>query len=1202
MKSAAEAAQVRGRLDPASGRSSVLKVVQGTMHSRQGLSRRATYRVPHTCNSAGRLKDQKKRQLVRKLFCLWIQKTFGRVHPSQARTHYEQRVLRTAFEGWKEEWWVSRREWRLCMRAQCHYRYRLYNRVFINWQQFVAMQRESKQRLQMAAIYVDGRCRRLAWENWRAYLEMQWIKRSKQEAAQKQRENAALRSAWMLWRRCLQLQERRRVFEECALQHWALSLQSRAWLQWREVYLQACSLRERETRASLHHGQGLQRTALFAWNRYLHYHQAKKEQKVASERRRHCVVLSRCWGTWRDEFWRRQNERATWQTVAALAQKHAQLRALRRWKAYTNQCLEEAERNRLACEHYKRHLMSIGLRLLTLNVSQRNVHQINKNVALQQYQHSVIARYWHRWQERCEEIEERNYQPQRDTALTHYSMTLLNIALHCWRKRFTQHRIGKEMDLRANWHYSGWALPQFFNSWKEYVTQRKETRERIAAAEAQVRQWTCTRVFYTWLARSEEQLEKRLAERMAVLHADRCTLLRVFVHWQSRADRERVEREKVQAAGRLYLHTLLHKTLWHWRDNIALIQSGREYEQRADRHHHVLCAQKALTGWKKYVQHRKEKKRRLEKLDHYHHCKLLAHTLHDWQEYHHRVQQANHIAQERQRLHHQNLLRKALYTWRENVTLLVRHKAKECQATMQYQHILLSKVLLMWREATVHAIYSRCQEEEAVKAARTCLQGVRLQQMFGRWRKQSQEALQERLSLEKARQNHQTALSHRCLGAWVLHHRQCRRRKEIQGQANCLLQHRTCLHYFTTWKRQLLLRYEEAERTEVALWHWSFKLLAKVMEAWRYWVSVRQRKQDRLAHAAQFHRDQLLREGVTRILSHTADMRSFRISLALRSQEQSTRRLQSVVWRCAMLWKQRALGELGGCRAKSHKKSVSFCLPRPISTPGRISEDDTVGRAIEHGPADHTSDQLFVVCTSRLQPRRPEHLLNSVDKESSAHNRVQTLSSPPSTAYSIQAKGPPTPQAPKLFCSPASAEEPLTGHQHAPTNQETLLPPSSFMASGVYRQQGTSTLMDQRSCLSDVLLSPKKFTMCKTAAPAGCVWEEGEQTELLDQQPDCHSRAALAKELHNIEQEMRHFQHEKRQLQSWRRLAEVLRSWLQTSTGEDEEESHSTRLELEELEARMSRLARWLEQEKPVMHCYAARIHSITSSLQENSL
>uniref|UniRef100_A0A0E9WRR4 Sfi1 spindle body domain-containing protein n=1 Tax=Anguilla anguilla TaxID=7936 RepID=A0A0E9WRR4_ANGAN len=122
MKSAARLPQVPGCLGPANGKDSTLKVVPGAMHARRGLSQRVSYRVEQTCNRGGRLKDQKKRQLVQKLFYLWIRKTFGRVHPSQARTHYQQRVLWKAFEVWREEWWVTRKEWRLCMRAECHYR------------------------------------------------------------------------------------------------------------------------------------------------------------------------------------------------------------------------------------------------------------------------------------------------------------------------------------------------------------------------------------------------------------------------------------------------------------------------------------------------------------------------------------------------------------------------------------------------------------------------------------------------------------------------------------------------------------------------------------------------------------------------------------------------------------------------------------------------------------------------------------------------------------------------------------------------------------------------------------------------------------------------------------------------------------------------------------------------------------------------
>lgn len=38
------------------------------------------------------------------------------------RSHYNRVVLRRTFEGWRDEWWSSRREWSLTMRAECHYR------------------------------------------------------------------------------------------------------------------------------------------------------------------------------------------------------------------------------------------------------------------------------------------------------------------------------------------------------------------------------------------------------------------------------------------------------------------------------------------------------------------------------------------------------------------------------------------------------------------------------------------------------------------------------------------------------------------------------------------------------------------------------------------------------------------------------------------------------------------------------------------------------------------------------------------------------------------------------------------------------------------------------------------------------------------------------------------------------------------------
>lgn len=63
-------------------------------------------------------------------------------------------------------------------------------------------------------------------------------------------------------------------------------------------------------------------------------------------------------------------------------------------------------------------------------------------------------------------------------------------------------------------------------------------------------------------------------------------------------------------------------------------------------------------------------------------------------------------------------------------------------------------------------------------------------------------------------------------------------------------------------------------------------VLIQVLEAWRLWVTEQNRKQERLAQAAQFYRDQLLREGVAHVLTYAAHMGSFSTNIALHSQEQ----------------------------------------------------------------------------------------------------------------------------------------------------------------------------------------------------------------------------------------------------------------------------------------------------------------------------
>nr|XP_054366412.1 protein SFI1 homolog isoform X7 [Mirounga angustirostris]XP_054366413.1 protein SFI1 homolog isoform X7 [Mirounga angustirostris] len=858
-----------------------------------------------------------------------------------------------------------------------------------------------------------------------------------------------------------------------------------AWSRWWEQLLHVQRERWKMVSAVKHHEHWQKWKSLRAWLKYLRVRRVKRQWNEMAERFHRVTMLQTHFCDWQWAWERKESLHAQHAQVEGLARRMALRRAFTHWKHYVLLYAEEAAQWKVAEEHRRRSLLHFCFRALKDNVTHAHLQQIRRNLAHQQYDIMLLHRFWDLWQTRIEQREEREQLPSLCAAWDHCRITLLRKCIKSWLHYTQKRRYKQRLRSRADSYFEQRVLPAAFCTWRRFWRWHQQESVLSARAARFHRETLEKQVFAIWWQKMFQHRENRLAERMAILHSERQLLQRSWSTWHQQAAARYRERQWTAAAWAHRRHCQLRRAFCIWRDSARGLRTEKTGLVLAAEFQAAQLLRQAWDRWKEGLALRAAERRKLTRARLHHRRTLLRGALRTWATYQSRVRSVLQEVAARERQHARRLLRCVLRRWRENTLALVTEAQQTSRASAHYRRTLCSKVLVQWREAASVQIYYRQQEDCAIKEARKVLDKGCLRTWFRRWRDRGQRAAQQRAQLRRAAAHHGRWRLRQAVARWKAHHLGCVRKRLLQRRGAQLLAQTRSRACFRQWKQQLANRRREQQGTARALWFWSFSLQAKVWAAWLGFVLERRRKKARQERAVQAYHRQLLQEGATHLLRFAAGMKAFRQQLHAQQQVQAAHSLHRAVHHCAMLWKQKVLGQGREPRPLTctmPSRRVTF--DRPLSTCVAAGAGDAALETKKprdpHGPrgalgslslaaGDPHLLELNAARLARKQPRRPHFLLEPVPSQR------------PLGCGTLGGKGPEAPRA----CDPGVAQPagPALTRPCLPVAWTALVPSSPLPQPGALPGHPGLRLPPTLSTGPE-LLPPSSFMPCGVQAPA----------------------------------------------------------------------------------------------------------------------
>ncbi|XP_075023473.1 protein SFI1 homolog isoform X6 [Calonectris borealis] len=922
-------------------------------------------------------------------------------------------------------------------------------------------------------------------------------------------------------------------------------------------------------------------------------------------------ILQKTFGQWR-EWWTVCTERK----LSLRADSHYRhlLHNLifKAWRAYV--CQQQGKRNKyyVAESHAKKQKLLRTWQCWLVYVDVQRTKHGMQSVALAFRERSCLRISWAVWRRR-------HYQncaghKMSVLALQHWAQSLQFRKLGfkgLWQNVMNTHL----QQMRKNLSYSQHqltVLQKFWNCWKSRMEEKEEEQQQAltSVAHARYRRVLMRQVFDTWLLKACKQQEYQMGEKRAVLHFERQLLHCFWCFWRRRTAARLEEQKGLVLARDHYSNVLLLKAFCLWKQNTQERKTERLKETQALRFHYSKCLQQTWNKWREYVGHQREKWRKLVQADIRYRHTLLGKTLAAWKSYQHNIQCILYQVAEKEKQHTRLLLRQLLCMWRENALALIHDAKATTRANEHYRRAILSKVLLQWRYTASLQLYYRQQKMTAVMEARKHLDIVHLQTLFLHWKELTRESLMLRCQQHRAVQHHQQHLLQKYLVRWKKYHQQCLGKMLLQRQGDQLMTHRLCSASFSCWKTQLLQQRWEKRKTVQALWHWSLSLQRKVFDAWVRFAKGQQQKKDRVEKASGVYHTTVLREGVTPVFRYTVGMKQLGGQLQAQRQLKAAYNLHQSVYRCAMLWKQKALSEKLNkpCSFLAPlKKQVTFKMPDVSpETRGHSAEEEPWPSKCSHLPF-HLADGHSILSDLSEAPFQQ----TSVNRCSAqTGNLTQTPQIEEGTRERLCQMGNISHSYPSLSHA-ALPSVPLWTHDVCRAAQRPeLWSPSFFMPQmkagaerrggqpvsghkGAHSQDSQQGSVEKlRPNLQPHLLSPEYSGKWNHQTAA-----EGEEREHSSREEMVLQRK-LEVDLQHIQQQMQYYFSRKQELKSCQQQAQILQKWLEMSMQpEDQDGVQGVQEELHQLQVRINALTKAQLKERHHVQNLVARLRDIQIAL-----